>query len=115
MDFEMVRGDTVVLKFRLNDMNGNVLSLADGDMLYMTVKKTPNDKKTAFQKRLGKGIVLGDDGYYCVSINSNDTSKLAYGDYGYDIELKASNGVVKTLTIGGITLTEEYTFREDEV
>lgn len=114
MDFEFTRGDTKVFKFKLIDKNGEELSLSDADKLFFTVKKTASSKNITFQKTLNNGIELKDDGYYYVTIKPDDTSDLSYGDYGYDIEIKTSTGIVKTLILGTITLTEEYTFKGDE-
>ena len=115
MDFEFTRGDTKLLKFKLVDMNGEEMQLSDTDKIYFTVKKTPNSKQIAFQKRLNDGIVLKDDGYYYITINSDDTANLSYSTYGFDIQVKTELGIVKTLLIGSITLTEEYTHKEDEI
>ncbi len=114
MDFEFTRGDTKVFKFKLKDKNGEELKLASTDKIYLTAKKNAKSTEKAFQKTLGNGIELKDDGYYYVTINSNDTANLNYGTYGYDIEIKTATGIVKTLLIGSITLTEEYTFKGDE-
>lgn len=114
MDFEFPRGDTKAFKFKLTDSKGEELVLASTDKLYFTVKKSSSSKKIAFQKTLANGIVKKDDGFYYVTINSDDTANLNYGDYGYDIEIKTGTGIVKTLVIGSITLTEEYTFKGDE-
>lgn len=116
MDFEFTRGDTKpLLKFKLKDKEGNLLKLADTDKLYFTVKQNSNSKKILIQKKLGDGITITDDGYIHIRLESNDTAGLNYGQYGYDIEIKTGTGIVKTLAIGSITLTEEYTFKEDEV
>jgi len=114
MDFEFTRGDTKVFKFKLQDKNGEDLKLSSTDKIFLTAKKNSKATNIAFQKTLNNGIELRDDGYYYVTINSEDTSKLGYGTYGYDIEIKTATGIVKTLLIGSITLTEEYTFKEDE-
>ena len=115
MDFEFPRGDTKLFKFQLKDKNGEIVSLSDTDMLYFTVKRDPYSSIALFQKVIGDGIELGDDGFYHVTISPSDTNSLAYGSYGYDIEIKTGDGIVKTLTIGTITLTEEYTFAGNEV
>lgn len=81
----------------------------------MTAKSNPNSKKIAFQKTLGNGIELLDDGYYHVTIEPEDTSHLKYGDYGYDLEITTGTGIVKTLIVGIITLTDEYTHKEDKI
>ena len=114
MDLEFPRGDTKKFKFKLKDAEGNDISLTSGDMLYFTVRQNPNAKTKTLQKKLGSGINLGTDGYYHVTLSSDDTATLNYGTYGYDIELKSSTGLVQTLTIGEITLTEEFTWKGDE-
>lgn len=115
MDFEFPRGDTKLFKFQIKDKNGEVLTLSPTDELYFTVKRDPYSSAALFQKTVGSGIVLGDDDFYYVTISPTDTNSLDYGSYGYDIEVKTSSGIVKTLTIGTITLTEEYTFVGNEV
>lgn len=115
MNFEFTRGDTKVFKFKLQDNNGERVILSDADRMYLTAKKRATSMRPVFQKTLSNGIELRDDGYYYVTIYPDDTARLNYGTYGYDIELKTASGVVKTVLIGSITLTEEYTFKEDEV
>lgn len=116
MDLELIRGDSDILfKFNLTDKDEKELTLEPTDKLYLTVKKNPNSNDVTFQKRIGNGIELKDDGYYYVMVEPSDTNKLPYGQYGYDLELKTGTGLVKTLLLGSITLTEEYTFEGDEV
>lgn len=115
MDIEFPRGDTKILKFKIKDNNGEELQLADTDKLYFTVKKNPRSKDIVMQKTLNKGIEKREDGYYYIKIDSIDTANLSYGTYGYDIEIKTISGIVKTLLLGEITLTEEYTHRRDEI
>lgn len=114
MDLEFTRGDTKVFKFKLQDKNGVDLKLSNTDKLFLTAKRNPKSTSVSFQKTLNNGIELKDDDYYYVTINSDDTAKLSYGTYGYDIEIKTASGVVRTLLIGSITLTEEYTHKGDE-
>lgn len=115
MDLEFPRGDTKVFKFKLTDNNGEELTLTSVDKLYLTAKKDVNSNTVIFQKRIGSGIELKEDGYYYVTIYPDDTNELPYGQYGYDLEIKTATGIVKTLVVGTITLTEEYTFKGDEV
>ena len=82
MDLEFPRGDTKVFKFKLTDKNGEELTLTSADKIYMTVKKDVNSNTVIFQKRIGNGIELKDDGYYYVRINPDDTNELSYGQYG---------------------------------
>ena len=113
MDFEFPRGDTKKFKFQVKDSEGNVLTLANTDQIYFTVKENARVSTYLFQKKIGSGITLGDDGYYHVLINPSDTNSLDYRSYGYDIEFKNSN-ITKTLMTGEITLTDEYTFASNE-
>ena len=115
MDFEFPRGDTKIFKFQIKDNNGEVLTLSAADKLFFTVKRDPYSSTALFQKTLENGIVLKPDNYYHVTIQPSDTNQLEYGPYGYDIELKTGTGIVKTLIIGSITLTPEYTFAGNEV
>lgn len=112
MDIEFIRGDTQFIRFQLKDGNGNLLELSDTDNLYFTLKTDANSKKVLLQKKFPNDISYAD-GYYSFTINSEDTAKLDYREYQYDIELKIGD-YVKTLGQGTITLTEEITFKEDE-
>ena len=116
IDYEFKRGDTNVLnKFRIIN-NGKVVKLTNEQQLYFTLKSNPNSKKVLVQKTINNGIELGEDGYYHITLEPNDTSKLNYGGYVYDIEFKKFNPkvFVRTLLEGTITLTDEVTWEEDE-
>ena len=113
MDFEFPRGDTFIFQFRLKDKEGNLITLGVNDKLYMTCKDSPSSGSILFQKKLGSGIEKVDD-YYRVTIEPDDTTNLNYTTYGFDIELKTGAGIVTTLKVGSITLTDEYTFKGDE-
>lgn len=115
MDLEFTRGDTKVFKFRLRDRQKQPLNLTSTDKLYLTAKKDANSNAVLFQKTIGNGIELKEDGYYHVTINPDDTNQLPYGSYGYDIQVKTGTGKVTTLIVATITLTEEYTHKGDEV
>lgn len=112
MDLEFIRGDTQYIQFKLKDGNGNPIQLTDDEKLYFTVKQNQNSKKILIQKTYPSDIIFSD-GYYQFELSSKDTSKLAYGSYQYDIELKIGE-YVKTLSLGTITLTDEITFQGDE-
>lgn len=114
MDLEFTRGDTQVLKFQIKDNSGNVLSLSENDKLYFTVKKSATSDEVVMQKTVGKGIELKEDGYYYITIDTEDTAELDYGGYMYDIEIK-SGKLVKTLILATLTLTEEVTWKGDEI
>lgn len=117
IDYEFKRGDTNLLKkFRVTDKNGNVMNLTDNEQLYFTIKTNPNSNKVLIQKTINNGICLEEDGYYHITLEPSETSKLNYGAYVYDIELKSINQkmFVKTIIEGTITLTDEVTWEGDE-
>ena len=118
IDYNFKRGDTQVLKkFKLLDANKQEVILTAAEELYFTVKKNTKTLAYLLQKKLGEGIELGDDGYYHITIDPQDTNSLDYGEYVYDIELKSvqnNNTFVRTFLEGTITLEEEVTWGGNE-
>lgn len=112
MDLEFTRGDTQFIKFPIKDGLGSAISPTAEDTVYFTVKRDEYSKKIILQKKYPESINYAD-GYFNFTLNSEETSKLDYGTYKYDIELK-SGEYVKTLAFGTITLTEEITHKGDE-
>ena len=117
VDYEFKRGETQVLnKFRLLDAEGKTIELGANDTIYFTVKKDAYTKDALIQKTTRDEIELGEDGYYHITLEPEDTNPLSYGEYQYDIEFKAI-GVktfVRTIIEGTITLTEEITWGGNE-
>ena len=118
IDYNFKRGDTQVLKkFKLLDANKQEVILTASEELYFTVKKNTKTLAYLLQKKLGEGIELGDDGYYHITIDPQDTNSLDYGEYVYDIELKSvqnNNVFVRTFLEGTITLEDEVTWGGNE-
>jgi hypothetical protein len=113
MDLEFTRGDTQVIKFQIKDGYDNPIIPTLSDNVYFTVKQNSNSKKVLIKKEFPENGINYEDGYFYFTLESDDTSNLAYGTYQYDIEFK-SEKYVKTLGFGSITLTDEITFKEDE-
>ena len=114
IDYEFKRGDTKVLKkFRPTDNDGTPLTLSSLDKLYFTLKRGERGKKI-LQKEIDNGITLGTDGYYHITLQSEDTAKLDAGSYRYDIELNVGNQLVSTLIEGEIVLLQDITTKEDK-
>lgn len=113
MDFEFIRGDTFSFKFKLVDSADNILKLTGEDELYFTVKNNYNQTNIVLQKRYSNGDIVNKGDYYFITLGHEDTAKLKYGSYVYDIEL-VSGELVKTLILGNIELTDEVTFKANE-
>lgn len=115
-DFEFPRGDTPPLKFKLTDAAKNVLPPTEDIELYFTLKKNYNTSQAILQKKYSSGDIVYDtenDVYYLI-MEHEDTATLNYGKYVYDIQVKTTQGYVKTLAIGQITLTNESTHIANE-
>jgi len=109
----MPRGDIRLVRFLINDPNGTATDI-DFTEIYFTVKKTTKDRLYQFQKRLDDGgiikLALGD---YQVKIEPEDTAKMFYGNYKFDIQLQYEDQLKETF-VGDFVLTDEVTFNENE-
>ena len=111
---ELIRGDTLKLKFQRKNKNGEVIKTKP-DKLYFTVKSSYYAKDYLFQKSLENGISFREEDYfYRFTINPEDTDKLDYGNYVFDIETITTD-TVKTIAKGTLEIKEEVTFAENEV
>lgn len=111
---ELIRGDTLNLKFIRKNKSGEVITTKP-DKLFFTVKSSYYTKNYLFQKRLDKDINFSEeDNYYRFTINPKDTDNLDYGNYVYDIET-INGDIVKTIAKGILKIKEEVTFAENEV
>lgn len=114
IDYELIRGDTKRLnKFRPTDLNGEALNLTNLDNIYFTMKNASGVAKV--KKSINNGITLGEDGYYHITLEADDTEDLDVGSYNYDIELvlALTKEFVATLINGEITLTQDITTKGD--
>lgn len=106
-NINVVRGDTISLKFTLKTADGQDVNEQDIETLLITLKKGTDDiSPTIFQKTLED--ITFDDGYCHVVFEPEDTEDLEYGKYYFDIEVTLNNGYRKT-ALYTLTLTEETT------
>lgn len=116
IDYEFIRGDTKKMrKFRPTTLDGEVLELSNSDNIYLTVKNA--NRVAKIKKSINNGITLGEDGYYHITLEAEDTEDLDLGTYQYDIELvlNLNPNFVQTLINGEITLTEDITRKGDRI
>lgn len=113
MRISMPRGDIRLVRFLINDPNGTATDI-DFTEIYFTVKKTSKDRLYQFQKRLSTGgIEKLDLGDYQVKIEPNDTSKMTYGNFKFDVQLQYEDQLKETF-VGDFVLTDEITYNENE-
>lgn len=91
MAIQLTRGDNATLNVTItNETSGEPYEISEKDVIEMTVRKKPcKDSDIMFHKKLV--------GSQSIIINPEDTKRMSYGDYVYDIQL--------TTEAGGITVT----------
>lgn len=119
MKIRLIRGDSKILGFPLNDKKGNPLELKENDEIYFTVKKDENTEEFEFQKTLGNGIEYDSTRkLYIININPSDTEEMEYGTYGWDIEVdlakEEGEPYVNTPYEGTLKITKEYTHKNNK-
>lgn len=107
MQISMPRGDRRGVEFTVDGAEGITFT-----EIYVTAKKRFGDRDALWQKRLTEGGVTATGDGYAFVIEPEDTDKLAFGEYVFDIELVA-DGVKETHT-GALELTEEATHAGNE-
>lgn len=86
----LTRGDTARFMITINDQSSNsVYSLADDDMLELTIKKNVKDIEPVLNKK-----VIGTNE---IHIEPTDTKSLSFRKYIYDVQLTTSDGDVYTV------------------
>lgn len=85
-EIAIVRGDTGKFKVDITDAKGEPYDLEPGDQLTLTVRKTPSSDDILIQKH-------GDE----IEFTPENTARLPYGRYVYDLELRLADGQVDTI------------------
>ena len=84
-NISLTRGDTVILNLDIQNYE-----LQDSDDVVLTVKKNVNTPTIILQKKL-------DFENMRFVIKPDDTSKIPYGTYKYDVQITTSEGNVYTI------------------
>lgn len=106
------RGDTRPLKFKIiNKDKSKTFGPDDIRELYFTLKTDKNSRRVFIQKTKND-FIFDDDGIWHFVIKPEDTERMAYGKYYYDIEVTLLNGFRQTkdgyLEITGEATTHGY-------
>lgn len=110
LKISLPRGDIRNVNFTVKS---GETTYSDFTEIYFTVKKSTTNKIMLFQKRLTDGTIRQNDDAYTLRIEPEDTDKLEYGVYAFDIEV-IKGDVIKQTTIGELTITPEVTFSSNE-
>ena len=84
----IVRGTTDVLDIVVNDENGSVYEIADGEKIILGVKCDTDDADFILLKT---AQFLPDKGAYEVRFEPEDTADLGCREYVYDVALQSGN------------------------
>lgn len=101
-DIRLTRGDTLHLEVEIINQDGEPYELEEGDKLEFTLKKN-----TATEEVLIKKEILEKK----FTISHEESQKLSYGLYVYDVQLTQANGDVTTIIKPStFDVTEEVNF-----
>jgi len=107
-DLELTRGDSYSLTLSLKNNEGEQIRLADGDIVYFTVKTSTETTNILFQKILTNFNELGE---CIIDILPSDTKEQRCKEYVYDIQVNFNNGKVLTVVRPSLfKVLEEVTY-----
>ena len=87
-NISLIRGDSCILDLSITDPEGSEYEVTDTDVVVLTVKKSTRATDVVFQKKLINNQI---------TIEPEDTAKLPYGKYVYDVQLTTATGYVDTI------------------
>ena len=97
----LTRGDTFKAVVTILNPDGTEYSLAGGDTVRFALKECVCDEECLIVKDIPITTML-------LVIESEETKKLSFGDYVYDIQLTKANGDIDTfITASKFKITEE--------
>ena len=92
-DLQMTRGDTESVDVYCINESSVLIPLVYGDIVYFTVKESVDDEDEIIQKIVSSFA----EGKASITIEPEDTDKLSYGTYVYDVQITKADGTVKTI------------------
>lgn len=93
-DIFTIRGDTISITIECFDQYGDKVILGEGDLLYFTVKDSPNTTVKRIQRIAD---TFDHQGNAIIEISSVETNVMRFGSYVYDVQWTDVNGVVRTV------------------
>lgn len=111
MQIQIIRGDTAKYKFKRVNAQGTILTRPDA--LFFSVKETATKEKVVFQKTI-EDMWMDEQGFWHFTIEPEDTNGKQYGNYVFDIETIANDGIKTTVAYGVFKLLPEVTWVENE-
>lgn len=85
----ITRGDSATIEITVTRSNSSVYTLAEGDTLTLSVKRSVRDNEVLISKKITSGNTI--------TFNPSDTQGLDFGEYRYDVQLDTKEGKVYTV------------------
>lgn len=103
-EIRITRGDTAKIDLEIKDSNGDPYVREEGDVVKFTVKAAPTDLQYVIQKTIDEENTF--------TIEPEDTAKLNYGVYFYDVQvtLAKDDSVCTIITPSQFIVEEEVTW-----
>ena len=114
-DIKIPKIDYQLINFGIRDTKTKeLIKLNDDDLIFMTVRHSPDDENFKFQKSLQNGITYDEETRkYIIEITSEDTKNLILNEnYGYDITVYYNRNKPKQKVVGTFVVTDKYTLNE---
>lgn len=97
----LTRGDTFIADLQIFQKNGDPYEAKPGDRIRFAMKQNIKDATPLILKEIPVSTMK-------LILEPEDTKRLAFGKYLYDVEITKANGDVDTfITKSTLTLTEE--------
>lgn len=110
---KFIRGDTQPFKFKLTYKDKTIVPMEDIDTIILTCRLSEYISSEILFTKKKSDFTLENEYYHC-QFNPEDTQKLEYGEYAFDIEVTLKSGYRKTL-YNNFELKKEVTIHNDEV
>ena len=90
----VTRGDTFEALLTIYAMDDTVYHPVEGDTIKFALKRTPYDRKPIIEKDIPTDSLL-------LALSADETKKLPFNEYMYDIRLLKANGIINTFITQG--------------
>lgn len=85
----LTRGDSATLELSVTKSDSTVYTIADGDSVTLSVKRSVKDSEALIVKKITQGNTI--------TFNPVDTAGMDFGEYRYDVQLNTKTGKVYTV------------------
>lgn len=96
----LTRGDTFMADIKIFQQNGDQYVPVEGDTIRFALKKTVNNSEVLIEKDIPISTMM-------LILDPEDTKKLEFGKYVYDVQLTKASGEVDTFITKSVFILDE--------